>query len=152
MPPCSLQSQLHMQVPALPTHTLLLCSVSPDILETPSSIACPKFCSKGLLLAVLANNTPCFAQHQVLHSTIPHAVGPAGAAVRLNKRKREGDPAGYDRRPPSLIPSTSASLPGAQDVSYLFPDRGPILEECYAYHHALQGALPGMFRSPGKHC
>ncbi|EAA29302.2 hypothetical protein GE21DRAFT_6913 [Neurospora crassa] len=78
----------------------------------------------------------------VFHSTIPHAVGPTGADVRLNKRKREGDSAGYDRRPPSLIPSTSASLPGAQDVSYLFSDRGPILEEFYAYQHALQGALP----------
>lgn len=144
-----------MQVPALPTHSLALLSPLMSS-ETPSLIACPEFWTQVLLLTVLANSTPCFAQHQVFHSTIPHTSGPAGADVRSNKRKREGDLAGSVRSPPGLSSFTSASLQGAQDVPYLFPGRAPSLEEFGAYHHAgqnaLQGALPGMFRPPGKHC
>ncbi|CCC11926.1 unnamed protein product [Sordaria macrospora k-hell] len=75
-------------------------------------------------------------------------ASPAGADIRSNKRKREGDFGGYVRSFPGLSPFTSASLPGAQDAPYPFPGRNPSLEEFGAYYHAgqnaSQSALPAL--------
>lgn len=119
----------------------------------------------GLMLAqnfgpsrttVLTNSIACFTKHQVFYPTIPPLSGQAGPDVRPYKRKREGEHSDSNRSHPGLSSLNSASLPGAQDVEYFFPGRAYNLEEFGAYNHAgqnaLQGAAPGMFRPPGKHC